>query len=82
MPHKVRMLNIDEARRLASVTGLIPYKSGDKYGFTQNVHNDMKRLTWTEVEELLSKEDMKIYEIGGYIKILKTIEIKGTEETE
>ena len=82
MSRKVRVLNIDEARRFASANGLLPFVSGDKYGFSQHIRLDMKQLNWTELEEILCKEKLSVYEIGGFIKILKSTEIEETIEKE
>lgn len=87
---KVRILNIYEARNIALVQGIVPFKSKDKkktddeeiqtIGFAKIIKKDQTQLSWTDLETLLKEKNMVICEIGGYMKILDSQRIIHEEE--
>ena len=87
---KVRILNIYEARNIALVQGIVPYKSKAKkttddeenhtIGFAKIIKKDQIQLSWTDLEMLLKEKNMVICEISGYMKILDSQRIIHEEE--
>jgi len=84
MVRKIRVLNLSEAKRIALMQGLSPCitKETDKYTFAKQAGADQKKLSWAELEQVLSEEKMAIYEIGGYMKILKKEGVEVKEKSE
>jgi hypothetical protein len=85
MASKLRVLKISEARQFALLQGLIPYRAkdtdkdeGEKLGFAKVLLKGQKKLDWMELEKTLHKRKKVICEIGGYMKILDSDNLRET----
>jgi hypothetical protein len=72
MPRKELTMNIDEAKRRATMNGLVPYRRKGKglLGFVHAPGASQVQLSWSKLEEYLKKQNMIICDYGGIMKII------------
>jgi hypothetical protein len=71
MPRKIRVLTIDEAKRLATEQGLTPgkIKGTNLIEFTRSSNPKVVILEWPEFEKLVVRRKLSIQESGGYLRL-------------
>lgn len=71
MPKKMRILTIEEAKRLATEQGLTPGKirGTNSVEFTRSTNPNADLLEWPEFERLVTKKKLSIQESGGFLRL-------------
>ena len=74
MPRKIRVLTIDEARRVATEHGLTPgkIKGTNDLEFIRSSNPNADVLEWPEFERLIMKRKLTIQESGGFLRLAPT----------
>ncbi len=68
-----RELAIEEAFKAATIKGLVParVKGHDFVVLTKDSLTNLEPITWDSFKEILLERDLQVYDLGGYLKIMR-----------
>lgn len=70
----MQKITIAQAKKIAENKGLKPGKvksTTDGIQFTKGNNSKVEVITWEELDSILKKKKLAIYETGGFMKIMK-----------
>src|SRR4030065_22965 len=70
---ELREIDIEEAKRIAANRGLLPsrVRGTSTLRFSNGTNERLEIIDWTEFERILTRRELRIFESGGWMKLMK-----------